>query len=229
MERFARLRLQPARNRPDVYMRRHQERPYIKRAERRCVKPAATQNRRELNLADTESGLSIVPIVDLYLATPSVKATAACRKQGLVSLQNGQPGLYLVQLWVNDIPFVVGQLQPGETRVLDIAAALQPGESNAAPVRGEGAGGPGDRRPDRRHDPRRSTGPRHPTSVSAPIVDAPRGTDSPTPVDDADAPMAPEVAPEVASEVSPAEDTPPDQDAYTGTGPELRPMPPSGV
>jgi hypothetical protein len=59
----------------------------------------------------------------------------------LITLQNGDPGLDQVQISVNGMAFEVGDLQPNEVRVLDVASAMQPGDSNAVLVRGQGAPG----------------------------------------------------------------------------------------
>jgi hypothetical protein len=51
--------------------------------------------------------------------------------EGTVTIMNGTPGLNAVILTVNRRPFQARDLQPGETRSIDISSALRPSENNA--------------------------------------------------------------------------------------------------
>jgi hypothetical protein len=68
-----------------------------------------------------------------------VSAGGLFAEEHLVKIDNGRDGLDSVHVVMNGEPFTV-PLQPGETRLLDVASAMRPGDSNQVRITGSGAG-----------------------------------------------------------------------------------------
>jgi hypothetical protein len=58
-----------------------------------------------------------------------------------VTVQNGVPGLKRLSVMVNGSTYVLEGLCDGETRTVDVGAAMIPGDANTVTLKGEGAAG----------------------------------------------------------------------------------------
>jgi hypothetical protein len=63
-----------------------------------------------------------------------VTLTGIPQAEGTLTIQNGSPGFQTIMILVNNRPFMVNRLRNGETRDVNIAAAMRPGENNTITI-----------------------------------------------------------------------------------------------